>query len=185
MFLSLLSNIICLVINFYNIRFSKIKTVENQLTNTLNKLLMKSKRIIFVLLAIVFITSCQKDDDEFLDFEKTKTNNKSVIGFQAENQSVNCTYIYLTAVIKAGSYSGCELFDKMNEKKEEYSQEIEPGTGCPVYLIPDTQIFNCMYMDELVYIEQWKMLASYGTCGGNFGCPGSETRDIELDDDFN
>lgn len=144
---------------------------------------MNTKKILFALFAVFLMISCQKDDQELLEVEQFETNNKALKALRPLNPISNCTYVPIQIKFIAGSYSGCELYEKMNEKRNELSLIIDEETGCPKYNIPQVDYFNCDYMNNSFYVENWKILAKL-YCGGNYPCTDSNGNPYEPDSDF-
>jgi len=144
---------------------------------------MNLKKVILPLLTVIFMLSCQKDDQELQEIEKLETSNKALRALQPVGAQSVCSYVPWTITFKAGSYSGCELVEKLYEARERFAQEIDPGTGCPKYKMIDVvSYFDCDAMNENTYVEQWKILSRYA-CSSSRVCPGGEEAPLGGDPD--
>ncbi len=144
---------------------------------------MNTNKILFSLFAVFLMISCQKDDQELQKIEQLETSNKALRALRPLNPTDNCIYVPIQIRFISGSYSGCELYEKMNEKRNELSLMIDEETGCPIYDIPHIDYFNCDYMDDSFYVENWKILLGY-YCGGNYPCTDSAGNPMEPGSDF-
>ncbi len=129
---------------------------------------MYTKKVIFtLLLTLIFMISCQKDDQELQEIEQLETSSITK----------DCVYQSVKISFRTGSLLGCQIVEKMNAVKSKYALLLDKKSGCPIYQIPETKYPNCEDMNNKTYIENWKKLNQFA------GKPDSETLDIELDDD--
>lgn len=131
------------------------------------------------------MVSCQKDDEQFLVVDEVEVLMDTELSQKKATSGTgvvkSCRYIPLKVTINAGGYSGCDLFQKMIEKRDELSSKIDGETGCPMYNIPNITYFQCSLMNSATYTEHWQKLSN---CGGKNWCPGSDTLDLDLDTDL-
>jgi len=138
---------------------------------------MKIKKILLSLLAMITIISCQNDDQELQEIEQIEVNSKALRALKPANKVNVCLYKSWPVTFIAGPYSGCELYEKMNEKREELSKLID-SNGCPIYKIPPIIYFQCFSMNDSFYVEHWEKLIK--DCGDGIPCEGEETNQIDL-----